>query len=402
MEGKPSPNILGQRSRWLGFSIVWSGLLLFGLLGLLPGGFPIEPAVATVKTAPPANITHLSTIAFSAVSYVVSENIGSGDITLLISPPSSTPVSVTVFSAAIHAEPYVDFEGLRAALVISPNVAAYTISLSILDDTWVEGDEQLLLTLGFYDGVMPGTITETVVTIQDDDVAYLGINDVTVDEGAESVTLIITQSVTSTLQSRVDVRTLDGSATAPADYRALFTTAVISPGHISTTITIALHDDDEVEGAESFIVQLEDASNAQFPNGQPTLTATVTLLDNDTLPEVTVASATANERARVLPFVATLSTTWTQTVTVDYATRDGSATAPADYLATTGIFTIPPGTLSTTVLVPIHEDTVRESDENLFLTLSNPMQATLRSREIEGIIEDGTIASTLYLPGLAR
>jgi hypothetical protein len=57
-------------------------------------------------------------------------------------------------------------------------------------------------------------------------------------------------------------------------------------------------------------------------------------------------------------------------VTVDFATADGTAVAPADHAATTGTVTFAPGETSRPVTVPVNGDTVDEPDETFTVTLS--------------------------------
>jgi hypothetical protein len=306
---------------------------------------------------------------------------------------------VTVSSSNIQAEASKDFVGLRQSLVIAPSQPAYTLSLELIDDTFVEGDEELQLSLGDYHAVSQGVISQTIVTIQDNDVAYLSIGDARVNKGASSVSLLITQSVTSTLDSIVDVRTLDGSATSPQDFEPLFTGVRIPAGSTSTTVTVQLNGKEVSESPKNFFVELHDATNAQIIRA----TATVTLFDGDPLPQLQAQEADATEAQGALPFVITLTSSWSQTVTVDYATEDGSATAPSDYLTTTGVLIFPPGAISETVSVPLVQDQQNEPDENLFLLLSNPVQATLGKSRIEGTIRNrlrSTLGDHLYLPGV--
>ena len=66
------------------------------------------------------------------------------------------------------------------------------------------------------------------------------------------------------------------------------------------------------------------------------------------------------------------------TVTVDYATKDQTAFAPADFEATSGTLTFQPGDTVKTVSVPIvDDDDLAESDEEFNLELSNPSGATI-------------------------
>ena len=62
-------------------------------------------------------------------------------------------------------------------------------------------------------------------------------------------------------------------------------------------------------------------------------------------------------------------------VSVDYATRDGSATAGSDYLAVAGRLNLYPGETQAAIAVEIVGDTVREGNENFYLDVFNPVGA---------------------------
>jgi uncharacterized delta-60 repeat protein len=63
----------------------------------------------------------------------------------------------------------------------------------------------------------------------------------------------------------------------------------------------------------------------------------------------------------------------TGTVTVDYATSDGTATAGADYTPVSGTLTFPDGQTSQTINIPLLDDgTLEGGSETINVTLSNP------------------------------
>ena len=95
-------------------------------------------------------------------------------------------------------------------------------------------------------------------------------------------------------------------------------------------------------------------------------------------------------------FVVSLSAASTDTVTVDYATADSSATARADYAPTSGTLTFAPGETSKAVTVLVAGDTMDEHHETFFLNLSNPNNASLA--ELRGI---ATILDNDALPTLS-
>ena len=69
----------------------------------------------------------------------------------------------------------------------------------------------------------------------------------------------------------------------------------------------------------------------------------------------------------------------TETVTVNYATSDGTATAGSDYTASSGMLTFIPGDTSETFNVPVMDDAEVEGNETVQLILSGPVNADMGS-----------------------
>ena len=95
----------------------------------------------------------------------------------------------------------------------------------------------------------------------------------------------------------------------------------------------------------------------------------------------------------VLVFTATLSHASSRTVTVDYATSDGTAVAGSDYTAASGTLTFNAGDTSQTVQVTVLTDSEDESQETLTLTLSNPTRPRWTTLTGTGTIENGESSS---------
>ena len=89
-------------------------------------------------------------------------------------------------------------------------------------------------------------------------------------------------------------------------------------------------------------------------------------------------------------------------VTVDYATADGSATAPGDYEARSGTLTIPAGRTGAPILVTVNGDTVAEGDERFAITLSNPRGATIARASATVTITDAVPPDTFITSGPAH
>ena len=76
-------------------------------------------------------------------------------------------------------------------------------------------------------------------------------------------------------------------------------------------------------------------------------------------------------------FPVTLSNASAQTVTVNFATADGTAVAPGDYTSLNGTVTFSPGETSKTVAVAVKSDAISEPSETFSLSLSGPTNAAI-------------------------
>ena len=100
---------------------------------------------------------------------------------------------------------------------------------------------------------------------------------------------------------------------------------------------------------------------------------------------LSVADARIDEAANaVLAFEVTLNRAASGTVTVDYATADGTATAGSDYTAASGTLTFEAGETAKTVNVPVLDDVHDDTEETLTLVLSNAVGARIRDGEGDG------------------
>ena len=80
-----------------------------------------------------------------------------------------------------------------------------------------------------------------------------------------------------------------------------------------------------------------------------------------------------------------------QTVTVEYATADVTATAGTDYEETTGTLTFPALETAQTIRVPIIDDDLDEALEAFVVALSNASNATITDGEAAGVIADNDL-----------
>ena len=137
------------------------------------------------------------------------------------------------------------------------------------------------------------------------------------------------------------------------------------------------------------------------PDGRTFTTAIATLIQGP--PGLTVADAEVDEAANaVLAFAVTLSRTPSGTVTVDYATADGTATAGSDYTARSGTLTFAAGETGKTVSVPVLDDAHDEGSETLTLTLSSPSGAYIEDGVATGTINNSDLMPKAWLGRFGR
>ena len=118
---------------------------------------------------------------------------------------------------------------------------------------------------------------------------------------------------------------------------------------------------------------------------------------------LSVADASADENNDdTLDFVVSLDRASTLTVTVDYATSNGTATAGSDYTATSGTLTFDPGDVTETVSVPILDDAIDDGGETMTFTLSNASNARIADGTATGTIENSDPLQQAWIARFGR
>ncbi|MBI2989334.1 MAG: amidohydrolase family protein, partial [Deltaproteobacteria bacterium] len=197
-----------------------------------------------------------------------------------------------------------------------------------------------------------------------------------VGENGGSVEITVERVGYTGSEVSVDYTVNDGTATVGVDYNvaALTGTLTFASGETTKTITISIVNDSEVEDNETINLNLTNRTGDGFLWWP--LTAVLTIANDDVsfrfkdlFYTVREGKPSGTTTIRVEKLGGT-----PETVTVNYATSDGTATAGADYGTTTGTLTFSPGDPGVKEFtVPILNDTIPESHETVNLSLSNPI-----------------------------
>jgi hypothetical protein len=110
--------------------------------------------------------------------------------------------------------------------------------------------------------------------------------------------------------------------------------------------------DRSVEPDEGFTVTLTNAVNGTIDSDNNSAEGVILDDDGEQLPLVSIANASqpeGNSGEANLVFMVSLSTPVGETVTVDYATADGTAAAGTDYTAVSGTLTFASGDTEQTI-----------------------------------------------------
>jgi hypothetical protein len=213
-------------------------------------------------------------------------------------------------------------------------------------------------------------------------------------EGIASVQVTVKLDFPPDEQGSVDWATADGTATAGTDYATnsgSFTFA--AGGGTELTNAVGVVADALDEPAEHFSIVLSN------PQGGVTVgdsSAEITIVDDDdpvllsvgdcAVPEGDATGGTCSIPLKLLSVSG-------QTVTVDYTTADGTATAGTDYVGTAATVTFPPGDTLRTVAVEAIGDVTVEPDETFRVVMANPVNAVLFSPTAQGAILDDDFTS---------
>jgi len=310
----------------------------------------------------------------SAPTYTVAENGGSVTITVNRTNGSTNAVAVTYTTSNGSATSGSDYTATNGTLNFAVGQTSATFNVPILDDNLVEGNETFNVTLtGPTNGATLGAQQSAVVTINDVEPGVLQLSAPTynVAENGGSVTITVNRTNGSTNAVAVNYATSNGSATSGGDYTATSGTLNFAIGQTSATFNVPILDDTLVEGNETFNVTLSAPTNGATLGAQSS--AVVTINDVENPGSVQFSAATTQVQENQGPLVITVTRTGGSdgTLTVNFATSNGTATAGSDYTATSGQVTFADGdTAPKTITIPITDDHVPEPPETFTVTLS--------------------------------
>ena len=304
------------------------------------------------------------------------------EFTVMLDQAFSETVTVNWTTTAGTATDGDDYTGGSGQLTFAPNETSMTIEVVTLEDDQNETSETLnvVLTGPSNATIRDGTGVGTIDNKASD--PAISISDARASEGG-TLRFHVTLNRTSASTVTVDWETSAGTATEDVDYDAGSGRITFNPGDTSKTIEVTTIEDEENEVAETFTVDLSNATNATISDASGTGTIDNKVPD----PEISISDASASEGETLL-FHVTLNRESSSTVTVNWKTTAGTATEDVDYDGDNGTLTFNPGDTSKTIEVTTIEDEENEVAETFTVELSGATNATISDASGTGTIDN--------------
>lgn len=318
--------------------------------------------------------------------------------TVRLSVPSPRAVTVDFATVGETATPNRDFVERSGTLAFNPGETSKPVAITINADALDEPDETFLVMLSkpVNAAIARGQARGTI--LDDDDPPTVSISDATLVEGNSGASkAVFNVSLSSASGQRVSVAfaTANGTATAYSDYSPNSGLLIFEPGQTSQAVIVEILGDTLSEANEDFFVDLVGPTNARLGKSQ----GKGMIQDDDALPVISTTDIQVRKGLAGTPkavFTLSLSAQSGQTVSVDFATANGSAVAGTDYTAQTGTLVFAPGELSRTIAVPILPDASGKPTQTFVVNLTKPVNATIasgRDKATATIIDDRPLPS---------
>jgi len=349
-------------------------------------------APATLGTITNATLTIRdddSGFEFAADTFTGSEPAGTAMISVRRGGTGSDTVSVDFLATSGTATAGADFMATNGTLVFLPGDIEKAFTVKINNDGVSEGIETVTLTLT---NPSPGTALgpRRNATLQIDDIdsriefTYASQP----SEPADAVYIYLGRSGVAGVAASVTVTTADGSATAGADYGALNATFTFAPGERSRWFTVPLFNDGLVEGVETFTLSLSAPGPGAALGANSNLL--LSIQDNDRGIGFVETNVVTSESFPSVQLTVQRFDDGTNSLSVEYATSDGTARAGVNYVASSGTPTLASSSGTNTIFIPLLDECGLMGTRTFTVALRNPsVSASLGTNSVAVITIEG-------------
>ena len=355
-------------------------------------------AASSSSAAPLPEPNENGKVRFTVESLSILETRSEALITIVRNEGKTGDISVKYDTASVTAIAGEDFDALSGTLDFRDGQSSATITVRILNDTEVEGDETFKINLSDATGGSElGDIAETVITITDDesgspstssgDPAVSSAGELqfsamayAVAESAGRVTITVERKHGTTGAVGVSYATSEGTADNSSDYDDTSGTLAFAEGETAKTFSITVDDDDSITGNKTVKLTLSAPTGgaALGTNKQVILTLIDDEISSPSAGSFRFSNAIYDYRAEDGPaeiLVSRMSGS-TGEVGISFSMTDGTAISGRDYTPVSGTLTFAEGETQKAFYVPL----LAGGDGGVNLKIETPTgDATLNS-----------------------
>lgn len=345
------------------------------------------PAHATVEIQDNDSSTPAVGFVFATLAALESESPG---LPVALSHTSTAPVTVQYQVIGGTATSGADYTLPPGLLEFAPGEWAKSIPLAIVNDTQVESDETIRVTLFNPTSAAHDGIQIMTYTIRDDDASAVSVTApaATASEAGPVAGNFRITRTGGTNNSQVVNFQITGTASPPSDCPALGTSVTIPAGATFVDLPVVPVNDGTVELDEDLTLTLISA-----PTGKIVApgVATITILDANTNNLPTVVLTATNQPNAVEggangAFVLTRTGATTNTLTVHLSTS-GTAISGTDYTALPDSVTFAIGQNTLPIPIVATDDTAIEGEETVIVAVT--------TRDTYRVAHPGTVTAMI-------
>ena len=319
-------------------------------------------------------------MSFGSATYPVDEG-ETETVTVTLSAAPEREVVVPIDTAEEGGASSDDYSLSETSVTFGPTETSKTFTFTAADDAEDDDGESVKLTFGsaLPAGVSRGSVPETTVSINDDDVPAVEVSfgsaTYPVDEG-ETETVTVTLSAAPEREVVVPIDTADEGGASSDDYSLSETSVTFGPTETSKTFTFTAADDAEDDDGESVKLTFGSALPAGVSRGS--VPETTVSINDDDVPSVTVSFGSATypvDEGETETVTVTLSAAPEREVVVPIDTTEEGGASSDDYSLSETSVTFGPTETSKTFTFTAADDAEDDDGESVKLTFGSALPA---------------------------
>jgi uncharacterized delta-60 repeat protein len=324
-------------------------------------------------------------ISFASDSFQVAKNIPTGFATVNILRLGGSTTAATIgFATTTNGTAVIgtDYTPTNATVIFNPGESNKTVQVGVINNGLPEGDRTVTMMISNILNANIASPSNAVLTIKDTTFSpgqlSLSATNYFVNEGDGTATITVNRTGGSSGSVSVFYYTTPITATPGLNYISVSNSLTFADGQTNRTFAVPLIDNSVVQGQLTFTVALATNLSSGTTLTTPS-NAVVYIADNDAGFSFVNATNTVPETAGVAAIAVQRIGPTNSTLSVDYATHDGTALAGTNYTATSGTLTFTPGQVLKSIVVPLLDDQQVTGDV-LFTVVLSTNSASLGAR----------------------